>query len=208
MSEAGANIGMSVSPAPQSHQRRSATMARALKVYRTPIGFHDAYVAAPSQKAALEAWGADANLFARGSAEQVTDAELMREPLANPGKVIKRPRGSEAEHLASLAKSPQLPGRAKSRPGKATPPNSPPKRASSPTPRPSRGPLDRAEEALAQQEEEGRAALRKLEEKQAQLRKQIEQLRKQQQATYSQLASRVENERRKYDAALERWRAS
>lgn len=72
-------------------------MARALKVYRTPIGFHDAYVATPSQKAALEAWGADANLFARGSAEQVTEAELMQEPLANPGKIIKRPRGSEAE---------------------------------------------------------------------------------------------------------------
>ena len=31
-----------------------------LKVYRTPIGFHDAYVAAPSQKAALDAWGSDA----------------------------------------------------------------------------------------------------------------------------------------------------
>ncbi|WP_449468997.1 hypothetical protein [Sphingobium chungangianum] len=183
-------------------------MARALKVYRTPIGFHDAYVATPSQKAALEAWGADANLFARGSAEQVTEAELMREPLANPGKVIKRPRGSEAEHLASLAKSPQQPGGAKSRPGKATPPNSPPKRASPATPRPSREPLDRAEEALALQEEEDRAALKKLKEKQAQLRAQIEQLRKQQQAAYRQLADRVDNERRKYDTALERWRAS
>ena len=183
-------------------------MARALKVYRTPIGFHDAYVAAPSQKAALEAWGADANLFARGSAEQVTEAELIREPLANPGKVIKRPRGSAAEHLASLAKSPQQPGRAKSRVGRATPPTSPPKRASPPAPRPSRGPLDKAEEALAQQEEKSRAALRQLEEKQAQLRMQIEQLRKQQQAADRQLAERVENERRKYDTALERWRAS
>ena len=28
-----------------------------LNVYRTPIGFHDAYVAAPSQHAALLAWG-------------------------------------------------------------------------------------------------------------------------------------------------------
>jgi hypothetical protein len=27
-----------------------------LKVFRTPIGFHDAYVAAPSKKAALAAW--------------------------------------------------------------------------------------------------------------------------------------------------------
>lgn len=208
MTEAGADMGESGGPASQSHRKRSATMARALKVYRTPIGFHDAYVAAPSQKAALEAWGADANLFARGSAEQVTDAELVREPLANPGKVIKRPRGSEAEHLASLAKSPQRPGGAKSRPGKATPPNSPPKRASPPTPRPSRTPLDKAEEVLAQQEEEDRAALKKLEEKQAQLRAQIEQLRKQQQAAYRQLADRVDNERRKYDTALERWRAS
>ncbi len=37
---------------------------------------------------------------------------------------------------------------------------------------------------------------------------QIEQLRKQQQAADRQLAERVENERRKYDTALERWRAS
>ncbi len=35
-------------------------MARKLKVFRTPAGFHDAYVAAPSRKAALAAWGADA----------------------------------------------------------------------------------------------------------------------------------------------------
>ena len=48
-----------------------------LKVFRTPIGFHDAYVAAPSQKAALEAWGAEGNLFAQGIAEQVIDPELM-----------------------------------------------------------------------------------------------------------------------------------
>ena len=59
-----------------------------LKVFRTPIGFHDAYVAAPSQKAALEAWGADGNLFAQGIAEQVTDQKLMDEQLASPGEVI------------------------------------------------------------------------------------------------------------------------
>lgn len=53
-------------------------MARALKVYRTPIGFHDAYVAAPSQKAALAAWGTKKNLFARGDAGIVTDAKLSR----------------------------------------------------------------------------------------------------------------------------------
>lgn len=81
--------------------------AAKLKVYRTPIGFHDAYVAAPSQKAALQAWGSDADLFARGVAEQVADPALMEEPLAHPGKVIRRLRGSAEEQLAALpAESP------------------------------------------------------------------------------------------------------
>jgi hypothetical protein len=80
-------------------------MARKLKVYRTPIGFHDAYVAAPNQKAALKAWGADADLFARGVAELVTDESLTREPLENPGEVIRRRRGSDAENMAALPKA-------------------------------------------------------------------------------------------------------
>lgn len=75
-----------------------------LKVFRTPIGFHDAYVAAPSQKAALEAWGSDADLFARGSAEEVTDPELMKAPLESPGTIVKVLRGTKAEQLAALKK--------------------------------------------------------------------------------------------------------
>ena len=108
-----------------------------LKVYRTPIGFHDAYVAAPSQKAALDAWGSDADLFARGVAEQVADPALMKEPLANPGKVIRKLRGTAAEQLAAL------PARPKTRP-----PKPPPK----PKPRPSRAALDAAEKAIAEAE--------------------------------------------------------
>ena len=50
-------------------------------------------------KAALEAWGNDANLFAQGIAEQVTDEKLMKAPLARPGEVIKVLRGSTAEHV-------------------------------------------------------------------------------------------------------------
>ncbi len=73
-----------------------------LKVYCTPAGFHDVLVAAPSQKAALEAWGADSNLFARGIAELVTDPKLMAEPLERPGEVVKIPRGTKREHLAAL----------------------------------------------------------------------------------------------------------
>jgi hypothetical protein len=83
--------------------------AKKLKVYRTPIGFHDAYVAAPSQKAALEAWGSDADLFARKVAEQVTDPKLMTEPLARPGQVIRKLRGTAEEQLASLAPTKRRP---------------------------------------------------------------------------------------------------
>lgn len=73
-----------------------------LKVYRTPIGFHDAYVAAPSQKAALDAWGADADLFARGVAETVNDEALTREPLEQPGVVVRKLRGTADEQMAAL----------------------------------------------------------------------------------------------------------
>lgn len=89
-------------------------MARRLKVFRTPIGFHDAYVAAPSRKAALAAWGTDADLFARGTAEEVTEARLTAEPLKRPGEVIRVSRGDLAAQLKALGprKKPAADGRA------------------------------------------------------------------------------------------------
>ena len=184
-------------------------MARTLKVFRTPIGFHDAYVASPSQKAALKAWGTGTNLFARGAAEQVTDAELIKEPMAHPGKVIKRARGSEAEHLASLAKARPPKGRKgllddssnQSEP-KAK------KRPSRSVPRPDRANLTAAVEALTLQAEDAKTELKLLEEQQARLREEIERLRQKQQKASDRLESRVAAERRKYDAALERWRSA
>lgn len=88
-------------------------MARSpkLKVFRTSIGFHDAYVAVPSQKAALEIWGAGKDLFSSGAAERVEDPELIRRPLANPGKVIRKLRGTLAEHMAALPKDAPVPRR-------------------------------------------------------------------------------------------------
>jgi hypothetical protein len=75
-----------------------------LKVFRTSVGFHDAYVAAPSQKAALEAWGSETNLFSAGMAEVVTDPKLTKEALARPGEVIRKSRGSNDEHVRALGK--------------------------------------------------------------------------------------------------------
>jgi hypothetical protein len=111
-----------------------------LKVFRTAIGFHDAYVAAPSRAAALRAWGADKDLFARGSAEEVTDSALMAEPLERPGDVIRRSRGTAAEQLAALP--PKLIKHLVSADGEC-------EAAPARTPTPDRSELDAAEAALS-----------------------------------------------------------
>src|ERR1700756_3207443 len=69
-------------------------MARKLKTYQTSLGFFDLAVAAPSMKAALEAWGADSNLFHQGAAKQSEDPDVIAATMAAPGVVLKRPAGS------------------------------------------------------------------------------------------------------------------
>lgn len=122
-------------------------MPRKLKVFRTSIGFHDAYVAASSRKAALEAWGADADLFARGVAEEVTDPKLMAEPLERPGEVIRVSRGDLAAQLKTL-------GPRKSKAKKAgrkerSPARPAPTKLARPKPPPKRDRVEAAESALA-----------------------------------------------------------
>src|SRR4051794_9121866 len=69
-------------------------MARKLKTYETSLGFFDLAVAAPSMKAALEAWGAESNLFHQGVANEGDDPDVVAATLAAPGVVLKRPVGS------------------------------------------------------------------------------------------------------------------
>ena len=45
-------------------------LAKKLKTYQTSLGFFEQAIAAPSMKAALEAWGADSNLFHQGVAKE------------------------------------------------------------------------------------------------------------------------------------------
>ena len=125
-----------------------------LKVFRTTSGFYDSYVAAPSRAAALRAWGANTDLFAMGAAEQITDSKLMAEPLANPGTVIKRSRGTADEHLSATHSG-------KAKPKKETAKSAKTRKA---IPPPSRARLDAANRRLAAAEqkfEEARAALDK-----------------------------------------------
>jgi hypothetical protein len=69
-------------------------MARKLNTYETSLGFFDLAIAAPSMKAALEAWGADSNLFHQGAAKKSEDPDVVAATMAKPGVVLKRPVGS------------------------------------------------------------------------------------------------------------------
>src|SRR5580693_1867022 len=90
-------------------------MARKLKTYETSLGFFEQAIAAPSMKAALEAWGADSNLFHQGVAKESTDPDVIAATMAKPGVVLKRPVGSDGsfgEH-AGLPKNLGQDGRKK-----------------------------------------------------------------------------------------------
>ena len=70
-------------------------MARKLKTYQTSLGFFDLAIAAPSMKAALEAWGADSNLFHQGAAKESDDPDVIAAAMKQPGVVLRRPVGSD-----------------------------------------------------------------------------------------------------------------
>lgn len=63
-------------------------MARKLRIYQTSLGFFDLAMAAPSMKAALEAWGADSNLFHQGAAKESHDPDIIAATMAKPGVVL------------------------------------------------------------------------------------------------------------------------
>ena len=69
-------------------------MPRTLKVYQAQIGFYDLIVAAPSQAAALRAWGIHLNMFADGSARIATDKQAIKAALAQPETPLKRAVGT------------------------------------------------------------------------------------------------------------------
>ena len=171
-------------------------MARKLKVFRTAAGFHDAYVAAPSRKAALAAWGTDANLFARGAAEEVTDETLMAEPLKRPGEVIMKSRGGLADNLKALGP------RKKKVSASADEPEPKPRKRSKP---PSRDRLDKAEAALEEATKRHTAEMKKLEAERDAIERKIEVLKARQEKEANKLERREREAREAYRDALARW---
>ncbi len=150
-----------------------------LKIFCTTSGFYDSVVAAPSRKAALEAWGAKTDLFSMGAAGVVTDKKLAEKALKRPGEVIRFKRTGKREEAPPARKKPA---------GKAR--------------RPSRARLEAAERGLAKIDEElarETAAiekeLKKLEEKRARLEARHAKARK-------AAEQKVERAREDYEAAL------
>lgn len=181
-------------------------MARSskLKVFRVPIGFHDAYVAAPSQKAAIEAWGSDRDVFARGEAELVTDPTLTAEPLARPGEVVKRLRGTAAEQLAALPPNKAAASRTKE--PRPAPRGREAKPARKVVPRPSRAALERAEAELRQAAAEREDALKRLREQEAALAKERARFEKAHGAELEKLKTKHDKAAAAYEQAMARWR--
>jgi hypothetical protein len=78
-------------------------VARKLKTYQTSAGFYDLAIAAPSMKAALEAWGSKSNLFHQGFASEATNPRVITAAMKKPGVILRRAVGSSdpfTEHPA------------------------------------------------------------------------------------------------------------
>ena len=178
-------------------------MPRALKVFRTTVGFRDAYVAVASKAAALRAWGTEKDLFARGAAEEVTDPELMRDALGTPGEVVYRTRGGLEEQVAALGKLPSR--KKKSAPPRARATKAQAAAAKPLRPRPSRAALDAAEAAMAalrSEQDQAEAELVKRERALAAERKAMAQrFTKDSDA----LQRKLDDARAAYQAALKEW---
>jgi len=70
-------------------------MPRKLKTFITNIGFFEMALAAPSMKAALEAWGMGHNAFQHGFAKQTDDPKIVAATMAKPGVVLRRAVGTK-----------------------------------------------------------------------------------------------------------------
>jgi len=119
-----------------------------LNVFQAHLGFFDTVGAAPSQKAALEAWGSRQNLFHNGTASVASDEDAIKAALAKLGIVLKRMSGSQ-DPFAERPALPKVSGKRRPQPAmKTQPAPAKPKR------QPDRSKLDAAKHALAKLKEE------------------------------------------------------
>ena len=175
-------------------------MAPRLKVFRAHMGFFDSIVAAPSQKAALEAWGTRQDLFGEGLAETTADADAVKAATARPGVVLRRAAGSSDpfQEEARPPAAPPAPPRAKAT-GKAK--DQAPEPEPEPPPPPDRSALTAAERALQAAEAEHRRAAEALDVERRRLEAQARELEDGFRAQARELQKAVDKARRAYERA-------
>jgi hypothetical protein len=120
---------------------------RKLKVFQAQFGFYDTVVAAPSQAAALRAWGTHQNLFASGEATVTTDEAAIAAATCHPETPLRRAVGSSdpfALEPTSLPKIPDAPKKVAAKPAAN------PKPAAPDRPPADRSKLDAAEKVLGE----------------------------------------------------------
>jgi hypothetical protein len=139
---------------------------RKLKVFQAQFGFYDTVVAAPSQAAALRAWGTHQNLFASGEAKLTTDEAAVAAAIAHPETPLRRAVGSKDAFALEPTGLPDVPDAPKKA---AVKPAAKAKPAALARPPADRSKLSAAEKALGELDE-----VRKREE--ADLRRQEEDL--------------------------------
>ena len=119
---------------------------RKLKVFQAQFGFFDTVVAAPSQAAALRAWGVNQNLFASGEATVTTDEAVVAAATGHPETPLRRAVGSNEPFALEPTSLPTVPDAPKKPAAKVAPKAAKP--AAPPKPPADRSKLDAAEKAL------------------------------------------------------------
>ncbi len=171
-------------------------MARKLKTYQTSLGFFDLAIAAPSMKAALDAWGADSNLFHQGAAKESDDLDVIAATMAKPGVVLRRPVGSNG----SFNEHAELPTDL----GDVKPTKAARKSKGSKAKKPSSRPLDKAAERKAALDYDREQRRHELEQAREEAARQKERERRQQAVDKAQAAlNKAEQEHAKRAAAIQ-----
>jgi hypothetical protein len=143
----------------------------------------------------------------------------MAEPLASPGKVIRRLRGTPEEQIAALppdrprARRPSQPSApvspiTRNTASTSTPSASAVAKRSAPSPRPSRAALDQAERLLDDLLKQQKTADEELRREEQRLVRKRRDLERSQQRERTIAERRVEKEREAHVAALSRWRTN
>jgi len=163
--------------------------SRRLKVFQAHVGFFESVVAAPSRKAALEAWGVHQDLFHQGLAAETADPEARDAALSRPGVPMLRAAGSKDRFAERAAAPPAPPPRQAGRARRGAPARRPP---------PDRGELDEAERALEAAEKHHRQQAEALERERDDLGRRARELQASSQVEQRRLKKEVEKARRAF----------